>query len=77
MAGREASPMTRASGLVLRARQILDDQTLPNSQRIANSASLLAQLRQAVEQDAAYLLVILNDIDDPTVKESMRQALTA
>jgi len=62
--------------LTLRARQILNDPTLSQSQRIANADILLTTLRDAVLRDQAFLDAVLADIDDADVKDAMRTALS-
>jgi hypothetical protein len=62
--------------LTLRARQILSDPTLAQSQRIKNADVLLSTLRDAVMRDPDYLNAVLADIDDVSVQDAMRTALS-
>lgn len=63
--------------LNLRARQILDDPTLPPSQRIANPGAVLKQLAQNVQGDPATLASMLAEITDATIASDMAAAILA
>ncbi len=61
--------------LNLRARQILDDPTLSQNQRIQNPSALLKELARSVRQNEGRLEAILSQIADDDVREKMRVAL--
>jgi hypothetical protein len=69
--------MTNDERLNLRARQILDDPTLPSNQQIANAHVLLAELKNSVKGHPDVLAGLLAEITDAGVRKQMRAALTA
>lgn len=67
--------MNSDARLNLRARQILDDPTLAQNQRVSNPDALLKQLAASVEDDDAKRDAMLDEISDPSVREAMRSAI--
>lgn len=67
--------MNTGDRLTLRARQILDDPTLPANQRLKNSAALLAQLAASVRERPEMRESLLSEIADVSVRDQMRAAL--
>lgn len=61
--------------LNLRARQILDDPTLPKNQRIANPGALLKQLARSIQDHPEQMEALLLEITDAAVREQMRAAI--
>lgn len=68
--------MNERDRLVLRARQLLDDPTLSQNQRIPNAAVLLGTLA-ASTRGTALREAVLSEIDDPDVRDQMRRALAS
>ncbi len=66
--------MNESERLTLRARQILDDPTLSQNQRVLNPQALLVALAHATT-DPETREAMLTEIADLTVRESMRMAL--
>ncbi len=69
--------MTNDERLTLRARQLLDDPTLPQNLKLKNSAALLQQLALSLRGDPARRASMLEEISDLTVRAQMDAALTA
>lgn len=67
--------MTNDERLNLRARQLLDDPSLSQNQRIKNAPALLKQLALSVHADTGKRDAMLAEITDETVREAMRAAL--
>lgn len=63
--------------LNLRARQLLDDPTLPQNLKIKNGAALLQQLALTVRGDATRRASLLAEITDEQVRTQLDAALTA
>lgn len=67
--------MTNEERLNIRARQLLDDPTLPSSQRLPNAAHLLAVLKADATRNRALRDSVLADIADPAVRAAMAAEL--
>lgn len=63
--------------LNLRARQILDDPSLPPNQRVQNASALLKELARSVRQHPEQMESLLAEITDIVVREKMRAAIEA
>jgi hypothetical protein len=68
--------VTNDERLNLRARQILDDPTLSQNERIPNAATLLKQLALNVSQ-AQNRDAVLSSVTDPDVRAQLDAALAA
>jgi hypothetical protein len=68
--------MTNAERLILRARQLLDDNTLSNNQRIQYAPALLRQLALNTPS-LARRRAALNEVTDPAVQAALAAALEA
>jgi hypothetical protein len=67
--------MTNDERLVLRARQLLDDDTLPPQARLENAGALLRQLALDVRDRPLLFDAVLAEITDASVQARMRDAL--
>ncbi len=68
--------MNEADRLMLRARQLMDDPTLPGSQRLSNAAALLRHLADSTK-GTPQRESLLGEVDDASVRRAFRAALEA
>lgn len=61
--------MTEKERLKLRVRQILDDPTLSQNERVPNPGALLKQLKLNMAGNPIALAELLDSISDPPVEE--------
>lgn len=61
----------------LRARQIIDDQTLSQNQRVTNAGALLKALSGSVRSGDVKLDDVLSEISDEAVRTAMKAAIEA
>jgi len=67
---------TNEERLNLRARQLLDDPTLSQNQRIPNASALLKHLAESLARTPGRRSALLAEITDQSVRDAMDAALT-